>query len=403
MFINVLANPQKFAKYCLLFSIYVLSLLTFLKFSNSLVRDYSDKDTGLAKVTIDFNAYTTGALILKTDPHGLYNIGTQKYVQEKYLGTNLGGLLPFRNTPMVALMYVPYTNVAVSSAYFTNSLVQTALTILYVVLLVLLIGYKKILIPLAFIFLPTIYQPLYGQIAVLIALVLLAIYYLVKSDKLFWAGILSALLLLKIQYIIFIPYLFLIINRKKSYLVGLVISLFSLITIDSLIYKGFYLADYIPFLFRSEKIGMGTNLTATFSITSFLRSVHFSDALLYSTVLGIYIISLVIVGRIKSKVSFESLFAGIVLLTISINLHALLVDLIILLIPIFILGNLKNRRLGFLIPILFLIPFASTCNLQGLAGVSILVIALYILYSSHKPSSNKNNHIPFIQKSEGHS
>jgi len=386
MLASIFSDPQKFVRCGLLFLAYVLSLSIFLKLSHSLYELHFDKNTGRAEIDIDFNAYMTGALIVKNKPKSLYNAEVQRHTQEIYLGKSLDAFLSFRNTPLVAFMFIPYTNISTSSAYLVNYFVQILLTILYILLLTVFVGYKKFLIPLALIFLPTVCCPLYGQIAIVIALVLLVTYHLVRSDKYFWAGVVSSFLLLKIQYIIFIPYLFLIIKRKKQYFVGLIISLFLLVIVDTLIYRDFYLVDYVIFLVESEKAAMGTDLTGLFTVTAFLRNTGFPNNTSYLITTGLYIASLALVGIKKSKVSLEKIFASIIIFILSLNFHTALVDLIFVLIPIFILANIEENKTNFLILILFLVPMASTFGLQGLAGAILFITALCLLnpFSKHK-------------------
>jgi len=389
MLSDLFTDPKRFSKASALFLLYIVSFLFFFRASFSILQGNEDKKTGLANINVDFNGYMTGALILKTNPKNLYDAEVQKQTQQQYLDKEMNGFLAFRNTPLVSFLYIPYTLVPTGSAYLINYFVQISLILLFIGLLVIFIGYKKPLVPLAFIFPTAVMQAAYGQVTILLALVLLFVFYLVKTDKLFWAGVLSAFLMLKINYLIFIPYLMLILRRKTNYLIGLVVSLFLLILVDSLIYRGFYLFDYISFISNSENSNMGLGPSTLFNITAFLRHFNLSGQTLYLIIACLYITSLVVVYLVKTKVSYEKLFASIVLFTFSINFHMTQPDLISLLIPIFILGNDKDIDSRFLIPILFLIPLSPLCNLQSVAPVVLLGASLYILYFSYRRVSPK--------------
>src|SRR3989339_1676394 len=89
-----------------------------------LYKKYITTSTKTVSRDIDFNAYLTGALIVKNQAKGLYDIELQNKYQEQIYNKSFENTLTFRNTPLVALLYLPYTYTNVLTSYTINYLIE---------------------------------------------------------------------------------------------------------------------------------------------------------------------------------------------------------------------------------------------------------------------------------------
>lgn len=344
-----------------------------------------EASTGIANKDIDFLAYVTGAKILQDNPGNLYNINLQRQVQEGYTNRHFEGILSFRNTPITALMFVPFANMDKKIAYTVNYYLQTILALAFIFILFKTTKSDIIFLPLALIFFPSIYQQTNGQMMpALIGLTLVGIYYLFKTNRIFWAGVISAFLIFKIQFSIIIPFLFIFTGEKRKYLGGLAISSGVLLLMDSLLYRSFYFFDYIKFVAGTESYNAGTSLPSLYNLTAFLN--YFGISYFYAGIVSavLYVAILTASAVYRRKFSFEKYFAAAVLLSFSLTLHSQLVDLILLLIPIFLISKWWSNIRYILILSLFTIPLAclfSKVHFQGLAAMVMFLIGNFILWT----------------------
>lgn len=391
-------NPSKINKNTIAIFLTIVTLPIFLYLSKYLMYSNMNRDTGMPYRDVDFNAYITGALIFQKNPKDLYNSGIQKNVQETYLGQKLGGVLSFRNTPIFALLYIPYTKIPASKAYYANYFVQTSLTLFFILYVYRATKASFFMLPVALIFLPSIYQATCGQLAILIAITLGAIYYSMKQEKYFWTGIFSALLLLKIQYIVLIPFLLIFIKGKREYLAGLTVSATLLITIDSILFQGFYLLEYINFLANSEKYILGTSVVMLFNLTALLKGFNVSEIYGHIVSATLYILTFILIAFYKKQITLDRFFAGVVLITLSLTIHTALVDLIFLLIPMFLLSKEKEKLMLCLIPVLFLVPAASVIDAQRIAGLLMFIAGILVLFTNRTDVAVKTRSLPGLPK-----
>jgi hypothetical protein len=363
----------------------VYAVVLFLIFTHMFFATFTNASIGKIDHGIDFNAFLLGATILKENPRELYNEDTQiRDYQKKVVGEKTEGVLSFRNTPLVALINIPYTYVSPMKAYKLNYVIQTVAAVAFVIYLAYL-NKNKAFIPLAMLFIPTALQAFYGGITIVIAATYAGIYHLLRKGKYFWVGALGSLFILKVQYIIAIPYLFAISKDKKRFLAGFCLFSAMLIALDSLIYGSFYLIDYPSFLLRTEDPGRGTNKLFLYNIPAFLRIFGVSDQAGFIVSAIFFVATLWITFIKRNEITLKHLFTSLIPWNLSITYHSTLVDMIFLLIPIGILLKSKNKLLSYiLIAILFLIPFGSFVKLQGVAGIALLAVGFINLFNIEK-------------------
>lgn len=361
------------------------SIILFLALTHALFTSYTDESTGKIDNGIDFNAFLLGATILRENPRELYNENVQiRTYQEKIVNEKVEGVLSFRNTPLVALINIPYTFFSPMKAYKLNYVIQTVAATAFVIYLAYL-NRNKAFIPLTMFFIPTALQAFYGGITIVIAATYAGIYHLLRKGKYFWVGALGSLFILKVQYIIAVPYLFVISKDKKRFLAGFCLFSAILIALDSLIYGSFYLIDYPNFLLHTEGSDRGTNKLFLYNIPAFLRIFGLSDHAGFIISLMFFAVTLLLIFIKRKKMTLEHLFVSLVPWNLSITYHSTLVDMIFLLIPISILLRSRNKLFSYLlITILVLVPFASFVRLQGVAGLALLAVGFINLFNTEK-------------------
>jgi hypothetical protein len=222
-------------------------------------------------------------------------------------------------------------------------------------------------------------------ITIVLAAAYAGIYHLLKKGMYFWAGALTSLFVLKIQYLIAAPYLFAISKDKKRFLAGFCLFSVILVALDSLIYKSFYLIDYLNFLLRTEGPNRGTNKLFLYNIASFLRIFGVLDhtGLIVSAIFFAVTLSIVFVKR--NEMTLERIFISLITWNLSITYHSTLVDMIFLLIPISFLLKSKNKLLSYtLIALLLMVPLATYVKLQGAAGMVLLTVGFINLFNTEK-------------------
>ena len=363
--------------------IYLFSALWFILLTFSFFETNTNKYYEQKRNTIDFNAYLTGALVTKNQPNNLYNEKTQYAYQEFLFNKSFNGLLSFRNTPLVALVNIPYTFIAPLKAYKISFLVESIIVVFFIFYLAFITKSSKLFIPLSLIFIPTASQSVYSQVAIVIALIYAGIFHLFKSEKYFWAGALTSFLILKAQYLIAFPYLFIISKDKKSFLAGFTVFSALLVLVDSLIYKSFYLVDYVKFLLRTENRNFGTDRLILFNVSNFLKLFNLPDSLGFIVSILFFAITLLVILYKKNTLTLERFFISLILWNISITIHSAPVDLIFLLIPITLLMRSEKNTDKMIAAILFFIPLLGMfeqINLQGFGGAVLLLLGFINIF-----------------------
>lgn len=388
-------SPENFLKSPLPIIIWTCSTTCFLLLVCFLFSLYSNKALGTVADGIDFNAYLTGASVLRNNPKSLYSESVQKEHQKSITKLQIEELLSFRNTPLVAAINLPYTFLRPRDGYLVNHLIQIILLVVFILYLRKLTGINGLFVPIFLLFAPSIFQPMYGQIAIVIAFLYALIFNLFKSEKYFLAGLASSLFMLKFQYLIAIPYLLIFAKDKRRFLIGLLISSAGLILLDSLIYGSFYLTDYISFLIRSENSPMGTNTLALYNVTAFLRMIKIPDLVGFLASAILIALTLLITWVKKKELTPEIFFACLVLWNISTTPHSALVDLIFLLLPITIFIKISKKLPKLFAIILFFIPLSCYFGLQGIAGLVLFIIGCvsFLLFSRHSVANTTQDNL----------
>jgi len=238
---------------------------------------------------------------------------------------------------------------------------------------------------LAFLFLPhfsSVYAP---QITPVLSISIMFLYDAIKKNNLKKTIIFTLPLFLKPQILLlFVPFVFFHIKNKKKYFFALFLAGLIFITLSIFLigWKGFL--NYFNFLSLTDNRIFGNRPEKMFTLLAFLGLYfHKTQALL----MGILGYVLVLFLSFKKRLVLEKIVSVSVVSAIFFSPHALLHDLSLLIIPIYLLLDFKNFQLTKLIIILILIllPFASFLNLSpvtAFAGFPI-VLGYLLMGSSH--------------------
>lgn len=390
---DIFDDPKNLTKAALYLVFLLIPLVVFFHGTEALYRSFSNDYSGSIAEGVDFNAYLTGAHILKSNPENLYDIQTQRKAQKDYFGKETEGTLTFRNTPVVAFFYIPYTFLFRDLAYKVSFIFQLILVLIFVIFLIKHFGYRKYLIPFLPLFLPVAIQAVMGQVVIIPSIAVLLSMIMLGKKKHFLSGVLLSFLLLKIQYVVIIPYFLIIVKKKKEFIYGLVAGLLALLFIDCLIYKGFYLPDYIRFLFVTEDPLMGTDMSKLLNFTSIFWNFGFGKDLILIVNLTIYLLSLVLVYLFSKRREVGVLISVAIIFSLALNFHVNAVDLIFLLIPMFYFSGKKDMMSVTAVILLFLIQFLTFLSRGWITGLVLLFIGVFLLLQQdfQKITSNREH------------
>src|SRR3989338_6466531 len=206
----------------------------------------------------DFIHFYTAAQIVKEGKgSSLYKVDVQRSFQlkliKKYLGEELTfseskPVAMFMNPPFVVLFYLPFSLMEYDVGYISF----LALNIFFLWMLIFLSSryFKKINRLFLYIspplFLPVIGTLFMGQPTLILAIVTLFIFLSLTRKKTFQAGIFTALFLIKPQFMIITPFLYILVQDKRRFVLGFLSMLAILVGISILI-SGITptLSDYI--------------------------------------------------------------------------------------------------------------------------------------------------------------
>lgn len=355
--------------------------------------------------TYDFPTFYGAAQIIKDESgKGLYDEGTEKRAQEKFLPTGKP-FFPFIHPAFEALIFVPFTGLSHQRAYLAWCAINCViLFVLPLLLMRYLNGLRAVLgsplvvlAPLAFF--PAFMTVLVGQDSILLLLVYALVFIALKRGREPAAGALLALGLFRFQLIIpFVP-LFLT-RRKWSALAGFAVAA-GLLCLVSIVITGWQgTLDYVRLLAgaahalprgKNEALYVANPVASMASLRGFIQTqfqgwlpVAWMDA-------SIAIVSLLfLAGALREAWKAERqenknpdlLFALFLTVALLVSFHTFLYDLTLLLLPILLVLNDLIERPDFRRPrrlVLFaviLLLFFDPVYLLGLQFSQLSLLAL---------------------------
>lgn len=353
---------------------YAIAIFTiFLNHSGVVWRDY-----------ISF--HTAGYMITQGEGNNLYDIESQRQSQiaasMPYLRTYF---LPFRNPPIVATFFAPLGRLPIQISLRVFTIVN--LVILFILFYDIRSRFKiKNGTTLGFLILLTIpiAKALYiGQLSIFILVVFYLIYLNYQKNER-TSGLLTGLLFIKPQLLLFAPFIFLLSKNKRKFVWGTLVSFSILLGVSFLISGIDWPINYLRFIKLTETrelgspiLGMYTVYSGFYYISSFFKLSSFVPVLLNIFGFGsvLYLFS-------KSKVQKDLLFSSAIISTVIFSIHAYAHDLSIFIIPTLILlthtskSVFITRKLKLYGWILFILPFIPFGYLENLYAYIFLFIGV---------------------------
>jgi hypothetical protein len=311
-------------------------------------------------------SFLTGAKVLSEgNTDNLYDLDTQLEYQNKVTTPLVRSkLLPFRNIPLVGFLYIPLTFLTLKNAFIVVFVFNILLLTLFNKIFIQFAGeYDKTrwLWMASLVFWPSVTMLLMGQNTGVILVFFALIYILLLKEKYYLAGVVGSLLLLRPQYILFLPFLLPLIYKKKEFLIGFLTFAFLLVVANIMVSSVPTLLRYPAFVMASEIPEYGNRLNKITSVYFLFKQVfpNASSSTILFINMFIYTSILILCYLFNSRRYFnKSYIIGILAISIF-SIHSLSHDLIILLIPIFLLFAKTKRSLldNVLILLLFFSPF----------------------------------------------
>jgi hypothetical protein len=341
----------------------------------------------------DAISFLAGAEILKErGGEFLYNGAIQFAYQRKIVSPlPRTWLLPFRSPPIVAAAFIPFTHLGVHFTFFFMIFLKIAIMAIFAYFgskIFKNIKRSKLFL-LAILYFPFTSALVFGQFSPLLVLLFLFIFNSARQKKYYSAGALSGLLLVKPQLFLFMPFLFFVIPKKKDFIKGLLSCSVILFLLNVYISGSAFLFDYPKFLLATETYSFGSRPYQMFSLFGTLKFIfpRISNLVLVIINFFLYFVVLIYFQRFSKKFSLERTFAVGIILTILFSVHALSHDLVILLIPIFILLNhywaTKREPPKIYLTLallLFFLPIPSIINAAALGTGLLLLSVAFLLF-----------------------
>ena len=344
----------------------------------------------------DFISYFTGASIIKDNKtHLIYDITTQEEYFENIIYPYKGEVFNrYISPPFVAIMFLPFTFINYFTAYKLFFIANLGLFSIFLYILSKVFTrleekYKFFYI-ISFYFIPAATTLFMGQTSFLLAIIFLLIYINLAKNRSKEAGMLSAALLVKPQFIIAIPLVLLLVKKKKQFLLWFLGVTFFLFLISLLIAGPKALSDYLPSLLSTENPQFGNRAHQMFSFHAATTYFFFNSNLsnIYSLIVNlvVYLSSLYLFAKRIIKMRLKTAFILVLFLTLTFSIHVLSHDLTLLLLPIFIIindtlkpGKTNGVLLAFAL-LLFVLPSTVSLGNSIYGGLMLFVLSAYVLF-----------------------
>lgn len=347
-------------------------------------------------VASDYAAFLTGGrMVAMGMGNRLYDLETQAITQQLVVQPyEWEYFLPFIALPVVGAFFIPFTFVPFYLGYVSYAVVNLFLVVLITLYLgKLFAGVKRYrfwyLLPLGF--MPTALVVVLGQISLFVVLILLIVYSLIKNGRDKLAGIILSLILIKVQYILIVPFIVLLSGKKIYTSVAFGAGAALLMSISIVIVGKGFLVEYLSFLEVTNTQSYGNDFRDMFSLYALLK-LYLGDVIseqyLYFINLAAYLLALVLFylrSRNLKRESYNALFMAAVFFMMVFSIHVLIQDLVFSLIFFFALfGGLVHNKVStkwghLLLFGLYLMPVLMPFDASPYASVFLLLLGLVLI------------------------
>lgn len=327
-----------------------------------------------AIIASDFVNYFVGAsLVAEKKGDLIYDLPATFSKQKEVLGEETPkNITVYRALPFVSLFLTPFTFLDIFTAYKLFALLNLLLLVVVAAI------FKRGLL-LSFLFWPVLQTLALGQLSIILVLIVALVYLNLKKGRDFYSGFLSSLLLIKLPFLLFFPFLFLLAKARIKFTKGLIAGgLF--ILVSSVISLGFgWIKNYPHFLSATESPDFGSRPERMWTFVGLFRQLKFlenSDSVLLAVNIILYFLVLYLFWKRYKKLKFDRGFVAASMLFIFFSIHFLTHDLSFLLVSIFVLFNLKKYAWGIF---LYLLIFLGDGLSPGIASSGIFLSGVYFL------------------------
>ncbi|MFZ5424395.1 MAG: glycosyltransferase 87 family protein [Patescibacteria group bacterium] len=294
----------------------------------------------------DLGQFLSGAQIINSGEGSLlYDLNTQLNYQNKLTFPLIrSGVLPYRSLPFVSLIYIPFIGTNYYSSYYAFLIFNIILLIIFAYLVSSFLfkgNHFFFILFLCFSYIPFTQMLFGGQVSMFMVFSLFLTYLFLKKDHIVVSGAFAALLLIKPQYVIFVPFIFLYTSKKLHFAFGFFMSCVVLFLI-SVYMSGLDAVLYYPhYIFLTEEIiyysKPASLVTLQHSLNLLLGNKNYVFILNSVLVLLVYLM----VWISRKKLNIEELFVIASVFTLLLSLHAYSYDLMLWLFPSLLLLKLN--------------------------------------------------------------
>jgi hypothetical protein len=355
-------------------------------------------------VAADFTSFYTGYYMVRVgDGVNLYDMAAQARYQEQFIRglTFEGGVLPFLNPPIVALILSPLSLVPLGTAFYLWTIVQVILLIwlLYSINLLFSNWNKQerlLLITTILSFWPLTNTFLLGQFSLLLLIGLLQMYIALKNSKYTQAGLLVDILIIKPQTLL-IPGMIILNKRYLRAAAAAAIAGIFIFFIPILLLG---VQPWIQFirnlLTMSTSYGkLGVTPSSEYTLRGVLSNILGNSHIILTNIISIILLLMGMIyiwllwrrGISQDSSKFKLYFAFTLLLSVVLSLHLNTHDSLILIVPAalfydYLRENIYPRKaysiLILISPVIFFIAAFSSFNLFSLIRPPVVIILILL-------------------------
>lgn len=345
---------------------------------------------------VDFRAMYSAGILVRTDPHNLFDIARQNEVQSAFISKG-NTAIPYFHPSYEALLYEPFARLTY----------QNALRFFQVFSLVLLIGCFLVLpdlysevIPfiqprpglMFFAFIPIVATLLGGQDSIVILLLLSIAWACLRSEMPGWAGFVTALALFKFQFVLVIGIL-LAIRWGKRFAISFAATAAALCALSVAIVGRTGTMQYIQVLrWASLSSNQGSEMQLMMAVhplamtnlyaVLYAAGTRFLSPHIAAAVIGF--VSLVLLAgsarcMSKSSMGDGTAFSLAILCGLSVSGHLYIHDVSLLLLPLALVGSRHRRLMAACYCAPTVAFFTGNAQLNFIVAIPLLLLTVSVL------------------------
>jgi hypothetical protein len=221
----------------------------------------------------------------------------------------------------------------------------------------------------------------------LILIIFALIYFALVKKKYVLTGIFASLLFLRPQTLLILPLLLFMVKNKKKFLVGFILSGLIIFALNIHISGINAILGYPKFVFSVENAFFGGRLSDVSSVYFTIRELFplMGSPVLFLLNSLLYLFFLIIFFLKRKSLSLIAGYSASLLITLLFSIHMLSHDLIILLIPIYLILSENTKKpiniyQNKLVLLLFFTPFFYLIGVPIATTIMLLFILFYFIF-----------------------